>query len=158
MGYTNYRTANTWRVYREAKLMKKLLIILFVTFICLSSAKTANNKTYSYQISPECIVNALIIEKTDLLQDEEVAYQINIQLTDDAGAKLKIYKRGLIGNKLELNNGMGESLNIPSHIVAKEIGVRFRLSPYGSKEKAKQALELIMKKGGKCGYGSEVQL
>lgn len=131
--------------------MNKLFLILCVVFVSSALADSTYNETYTYRISPECIVNGTITEKSDLLPTEAVAYQINIQLTGDAGVKLEAYTREIIGMKLELTNGLGESLNIPSYTVVKEFGLSFRLSPFASKGAAKHAMELAMKEGGECG-------
>ncbi|UTF60126.1 hypothetical protein [Gilvimarinus sp. DA14] len=106
---------------------------------------------FTYRIAPECIVDIEIVENANIYPPEKRKYQINIRLEDSEGEKFEKFTREIIGSKLEITNGFGESLNFPSSKVVTEIGSTFRLSPYATLLKSEEAVKILKVKGGRCG-------
>ncbi|MEJ2452140.1 MAG: hypothetical protein P8047_16005 [Gammaproteobacteria bacterium] len=127
-------------------------LILFMLIAFLSVPVLAGN-IYTYKISNACIVKTSIVPMPDILPPK-MQYQINIQLNEREGKRLREFTKKIIGKYMRMTNGFGESLKIPPHEVVSEVGGRFRLSPYKTKALAEMVINVLLKKGGHCGPSS----
>lgn len=106
---------------------------------------------FTYRIAPECIVDIEIAENANIYPPEKRKYQINIRLKKREGGELEEFTREIIGSKLKIVNGFGESLSFPPNKVVAEIGSSFRLSPYATLSEAEEVVKILEVRGGSCG-------
>ncbi|MBQ0760545.1 MAG: hypothetical protein KBT72_12890 [Zhongshania sp.] len=125
-----------------------VILLVFVSSSVLAQFESV------YRIGPECILEASIENNPIVVPPAKLGFQINVQLSKSEGEQFKQFTKGIIGSNLKVTNGFGESLNMPSNRVVTEIGQKFRLAPYATKEEANKAMLVLMKKGGRCGKAS----
>ena len=127
--------------------MLRLLLIVYLLATNIAYAEDA----FTCRIAPECIVDIEIAKNANIYPPEKRKYQINIRLKEGEAEKLKEFSRRIIGSRLKITNGFGESLGFPPNTVVTEIGSTFRLSPYPTLFEAEEAVKVLKVKGGSCG-------